>query len=131
VQDTKLFETSLGIQTPWHISRVALDTTASASTCGPSMPTRAGRARSASASCRVTVTPTSASGVTSTRVSNRRYFTRACRGLTVRRMGAAGFAAVGRGAESVHHADGAADHRSDSAVQHGDRRVPHCARHVG
>jgi transposase len=27
VQDTKLFETILGIQTPWRISRVALDTT--------------------------------------------------------------------------------------------------------
>jgi len=27
VQDTKLFETILGIQTPWHIGRVALDTT--------------------------------------------------------------------------------------------------------
>jgi transposase len=27
VQDTKLFETILGIQSPWHISRVALDTT--------------------------------------------------------------------------------------------------------
>jgi transposase len=27
VQDTKLFETILGIETPWHISRVALDTT--------------------------------------------------------------------------------------------------------
>jgi transposase len=27
VQDTKLFETILGIQAPWHISRVALDTT--------------------------------------------------------------------------------------------------------
>ena len=27
MQDTKLFETILGIQTPWRISRVALDTT--------------------------------------------------------------------------------------------------------
>jgi transposase len=27
VRDTKLFETILGIQSPWHISRVALDTT--------------------------------------------------------------------------------------------------------
>jgi len=27
VQDTKLFETILGLQAPWHISRVALDTT--------------------------------------------------------------------------------------------------------
>ena len=27
MQDTKLFETILGIQAPWHISRVALDTT--------------------------------------------------------------------------------------------------------
>jgi transposase len=27
VQDTKLFETILGLQPPWHISRVALDTT--------------------------------------------------------------------------------------------------------
>jgi hypothetical protein len=27
VQDTKLFETILGMQMPWRISRVALDTT--------------------------------------------------------------------------------------------------------
>lgn len=27
MQDTKLFETILGIQSPWHVSRVALDTT--------------------------------------------------------------------------------------------------------
>ena len=27
MQDTKLFETILGMQTPWRLSRVALDTT--------------------------------------------------------------------------------------------------------
>jgi transposase len=65
VQDTKLFEAILGIQAPWRISRVALDTTGERVDLWRSTRTPAGRARSASRRCRVTITPTSGCGVIS------------------------------------------------------------------
>jgi hypothetical protein len=132
VQDTKLFETILGIQMPWRISRVetGYERRARGSVGGargyamavPRVP--AGVAVSRSRRGAGVATPRH---VSVPDVSPRPG---AARGLPDARR-AAGPRAVDRGPQSVHDADGAADHRSDSAVQHGDRRLPHRPDHLG
>jgi hypothetical protein len=90
VQDTKLFETILGIQAPWHIARVALDTSGErVDLSAEHADDTADAAPSATGSWSGATTPTSGCGGTSTRASTRPCSTRACRASTVRRTACA------------------------------------------